>query len=294
MDFSSLVKAVQDFWNFIWPPVLCTLALIGIAYFEAPNWCRRVRGFLIAKKPSPESQIAFAKLSKRFGLDKLAPIVIAFTLLFVLSATRNVVLLLGSLVPIEVTNTPDLWIQSHSQDPRLADLWLSYGTNGNASALHQQIQRSVDEAKQKDANGSVISSFQYWKNIAGSDTEMFNACKFLVLWSILMLLLELRERRQPTRALGRCFVLVTVLLFAAACYVVLDIYALDQQQYAALDVAEVYKSPEAHNCETNSDPQCEMYRKVMEAPSSYPADGRWWHIRFAPGWVLRWVFDGLR
>src|ERR1700761_7369756 len=107
MDFSSLVKAVQDFWSFIWPPVLCVMALMGTARFIAPNYCRRMAGLLLRTKPSAETQISFAKISKRFGFDKLAPVITAFTLLFVLSATKNIVIVVGSLVPIEVSFNPD-------------------------------------------------------------------------------------------------------------------------------------------------------------------------------------------
>ncbi len=89
MDFSSLVKAVQDFWSFIWQPVLCVVALIGTAVFIAPNYCRRIGRLLLRTKPSAEAQISFVKISKRFGFDRLAPVIAAFTLLFVLSATRT-------------------------------------------------------------------------------------------------------------------------------------------------------------------------------------------------------------
>ncbi len=294
MDFSSLVKAVQDFWSFIWPPILCTVALIGIALFVAPNWCKRVEASLIAVRPSPARQIAFVKFSKRFGFDKLAPVVAAFTLLFLLSATENVMLVLGSFVPIEITYNPDILLQSHGSNPRVADLWFSYGGTSDVHGFSEQIQQTVDEARQKNKDSSVVSGFQYWGRTAGGYIEMFNACKFLIPWSVAMFLFELRSRRRRLRSAGRCLLLVLMLFFAGATYGLLYLYAINQQEFAALSVAEVYKAPEAHNCygpAETPDAKCQKYEEMMQ-PSSFDEKGRlWWNVEFTPSSVARWVFQ---
>ncbi len=295
MDFSSLVKAVQDFWNFIWPPVLCTAALMGISWIVAPNVCRRTGAALLAHKPSPETQIAFAKAAKRFGLDKLAPILAAFTLLFLLSAIKNVVLVAGALVPVEITFNPDALLRNHAVDPKVADLWFSYGGKDDISGFREQIQRTVDEAKQKNADAQVVNGLGYWQRTAGGDTEMFNACKFLALWTIGMVLLELRLKGGRVRAFARGVLLSVTLLLTGSVYVVLYLYATDQEQYEALTVAEVYKTPEIHNCYSSSetdDAKCKTFQDTLHPPS-YGAGERWWHINFAPSSVVQWVVRSI-
>lgn len=58
MDFSGLVKGVQDFWDFIWPPIFCLLALVGITYYVAPLTFGRMLSKIATLKPTDKGQIS--------------------------------------------------------------------------------------------------------------------------------------------------------------------------------------------------------------------------------------------
>ena len=88
MDFSGLVKGVQDFWDFIWPPIFCLVALVGITYHVAPLTFSKMLSKLATLRPTAQRQIQFVKVSKRFGFDKLLPIICAFFLIFALDVIR--------------------------------------------------------------------------------------------------------------------------------------------------------------------------------------------------------------
>jgi hypothetical protein len=222
-------------------------------------------------------------------------VIAAFTLLFLLSATKNIMLIVGSLVPIEISFNPDRLLQQHASSPGLADLWFSYGAKDGISAFREQIQRTVDEASQKNASSEVVSGLDYWRRTEGGYSAMFNACKFLLLWSIAMLLLEVRERQASARAVFRGLLLAVVLLFTGSVYVVLYLYAVNQKSYAALNVATAFKAPEPHGCYTvtnEKDEKCDAFAHMME-PAPFEKHRRWWNIDFAPSSVLRWLFQGI-
>jgi len=207
------------------------------------------------------------------------------------------VMVVGSLIPVEVTYDPDLLLENHADSPRTAALWFAYGGDGSVSDFRQQIQRTVDEARQKNGNDSVVSGLQYWQKTAGEYVGMIDVCKFLVLYTLCMLLLELRQRRDSLRALGRCFLLLLVLSVASATYVALFLYATDQAEYSTLEVAAVYKAPQPHMCYYGTiipadEEKCKLYADSMQ-PTFHPGRKRWWWIEFAFGSVFRWVFHGL-
>jgi hypothetical protein len=133
LDFSGLVKGVQDFWDFIWPPIFCLFALVGAANYVAPLTVSKVLAKLAAFKPDSKRQIQFVKVSKRFGFDKLLPIICAFFLIFALDVIRNIVVMGGQAIPPVITYTPSALVVENDTDSMIQCLWKTR-SGGNSSA----------------------------------------------------------------------------------------------------------------------------------------------------------------
>jgi hypothetical protein len=149
MDFSSLVKGVQDFWDFIWPPVLCLVALVGIASYVGPATFNRLLAKCGALRPTTDRQIQFVKASKRFGFDKLMPVICAFCLIFLLDVVRNVVVMGGQIIPPSITYQPAVIILDNESIPAVRCLW----ETRERDVTHQKeaIQQSASDTKTPNA-----------------------------------------------------------------------------------------------------------------------------------------------
>jgi hypothetical protein len=153
MDFSGLVKGVQDFWDFIWPPIICLLALFGIIFFVAPLLSRRILSKLASWKPADRSQIQFIKVSKRFGIDKLLPIICAFFLIFFLDAVRNIVVMGGQSIPPVISYSPSGIILEDHDNSTVRCLWES-----REEAIHLQKEAAIKAAPSQKAGDIANAS----------------------------------------------------------------------------------------------------------------------------------------
>jgi hypothetical protein len=150
VDFSGLAKGVQDFWNFIWPPIFCLVALIGLCAYVAPTTLGRLVTLIEDLKPTNDRQIQLVKISKRFGFDKLLPIVCAFFLIFFLDVARNVVILGGQLLPPVISYNPSGILLGNRSNPIVRCLW---------AAREEQIHKEREAAaKDEPASASMETS----------------------------------------------------------------------------------------------------------------------------------------
>ena len=141
MDFSGLVKGVQDFWDFIWPPILCLIALVGITAYVAPSVFSKMSSKLTNLKPNAQRQIQFVKVSKRFGFDKLLPIICAFFLIFLLDVARNIVVMGGQAIPPVLSYTPSALILENHSDSMIQCLWKT-----RSESIHLQQEATIKAA----------------------------------------------------------------------------------------------------------------------------------------------------
>jgi hypothetical protein len=141
MDFSGLIKGVQDFWDFIWPPILCLVALIGITSYVAPLTFSKMFSKLTSLRPTDKRQIQFIKVSKRFGFDKLLPIICAFSFIFLLDVVRNIVVMGGQAIPPVITYTPSRLILENNSDMMIQCLWKT-----RSESIHLQQEATIKAA----------------------------------------------------------------------------------------------------------------------------------------------------
>ena len=110
MDLSALIKGVQDFWNFIWPPVVLLIVLAALALAIAPGALAGIRDVVRAHLPDHATRLAAARNFRHFGFDKLTPVVGVFCLIFLLYVARNAVDAVGGALPLTVVEYPGVWL----------------------------------------------------------------------------------------------------------------------------------------------------------------------------------------
>lgn len=223
MDFSGLVKGVQDFWDFIWPPILCLVALIGITFYAAPLTLSKMFSSLTRLRPTDQRQIHFIKVSKRLGFDKLLPIICAFFLIFLLDVVRNIVVMGGQAIPPVITYTPSRLIIENDTDSMIQCLWktrsesihLQQEATIKASKSPQEVERlsqkdtdpshldmrygfvnfeditqiinaAVAEAEAQHKDSEPVKSLHYAEENTGTPHMVFSALKFLFIYTLIV------------------------------------------------------------------------------------------------------------
>ncbi|MEO8131439.1 MAG: hypothetical protein ABI822_30365, partial [Bryobacteraceae bacterium] len=290
MDFSGLIKGVQDFWDFIWPPILCLVALVGLTLYIAPLMFSRVLSKAASLRPTEPRQIQFFKAAKRFGFDKLFPIICAFFLIFLLDVVRNIVLMGGQALPPVITYTPSALLLENSSNSMIQCLWktrsasiyLRQQENTRTAAsqkgaapppqkdpdpthldmrygfvtledISQLIDAAVADAEVQHKDSEPVKSLHYAQERTDTPHLVFSALKFLFLFLLCVSVLELRRSATRRRVVARALLSLGVLILGIVGYLLAYLKATENVAAMKRYVAQAYPITSAMNCDAFDD-----------------------------------------
>lgn len=292
MDFSGLVRAVQDFWNFVWPPVVCLAILLGTIYAVAPSAASRVGTLLARLKPSPSSQLSAAKNLRRFGFDKLLPLLAAFCVLFLMDVARTMVVLVGDALPPSISYRYDLWFLQHASDERIPCLWAHFDDAPRLNELQNDVERTLSESEAVSKNSHLFENIRNWSEHSGKAHTAFSACKFFMAWALFWTLVEIVLTKRLQRALF-LVVCLAILLLAGTFFFFRHIWAIEQEQYARVEAAQVFLFQKPPRCHSISATQQSAYDEIVTDAQRTADQGKehqWWTIRMFDAYYLRWIW----
>jgi hypothetical protein len=332
MDFSGLVKGVQDFWGFIWPPIFCLVALIGIASYVAPLTFSKMLSKLTNLRPTDQRQIQFVKISKRFGFDKLLPIICAFLLIFLLDVVRNIVVMGGQALPPVISYTPSALILENNSDSMIQCLWktrsesihLQQEATIKAAASPQETERlsrkntdpnhldmrygfvtfedisqlidtAVADAEVQHKDSGLVKGLHYAEENTGTPHMVFSALKFLFLYTLIVSFLELRRSTTRPRVVFRTFVLLGVILVGLFCYFLRYLRATETLANTKRYVAQTYPISGSMHCDAYDDETSMDLDTLYEKAVSREQSrrNRWWSLQFPDTKIFTWSWDQL-
>ena len=298
MDFSGLVKAVREFWDFIWPPVICLAMLVIIARVVAAGTVARIWTWVKIAKPKPESQLAAAKTLKHFGVDKLVPFALAFCLLFALDMVRATVVMAGDAMSPKLVYPYDIWLAQRANDDRFKCLWMYYGDFPKLSEFQNHMDRTLTEEEARDKNSRLLISMGQWEEQNGKAAASFAACKFFIAWALLWATLEMVKEKTVWKPVSRFLICLAVFLIAGTVFFFRQVWAVDQSESARLAAVEVLMAQKVNKdynfitCSKLSDDMEANFEKVVgNDRRSLLSDGvrRWWEVRAFDSYYLRWI-----
>lgn len=332
MDFSGLVKGVQDFWDFIWPPIFCLIALVGIAAYVAPQLLSRIWTKLIGLRPTDQRQIQFVKVSKRFGFDKLLPIICAFFLVFMLDIVRNIVAMGGQAIPPVITYSSTTLLLNSSHDVMVQCLWKT-----KEESIHQQRKAATADASPRAANAELLSpeeeerelenrygtvgiyeiqeiidaaaadarvqhkdsppvlGLHHYEEEAGSAYMVFNALKFLFLYTIVIGFLELRHSKSHHRIVLRTILVLVILSLGMFGYFLRFLKMSQEVVGMTRYVAQVYPIKDSLNCKGFDEQTNIDLDRIYEATIDHERSrrDRWWSFQFPDTKIFTWSWDQI-
>jgi hypothetical protein len=327
MDFSGLVKGVQDFWNFIWPPILCLVALTGITFYAAPLTFSKMFANLTSLRLTDQRQIQFVKVSKRFGFDKLLPIICAFLLVLLLDVVRNIVVMGGQAIPPVITSTPSRLILENDADSMIQCLWktrsesihLKQEATIKAAKSPQEVDRlsqkdtdpshldmrygfvtfeditqiidaAVAEAETQHKDSEPVKSLHYAEEDTGTPHMVFSALKFLFLYTLIVSFLELRRSTTRPRVVFRTLALLGILFGGMFVYCLRYLKATENVQDMKRYVAQTYPITGSMNCDAFDDAtsmDLDILYGKMVKREKVRGE-RWWSLQFPDMNIVRW------
>jgi len=333
MDFSGLVKGVQDFWDFIWPPIFCLLALVEITYYVAPLTFSRMLSKLATMRPTDQRQIQFVKVSKRFGLDKLLPIICAFFLIFALDVIRNIVVMGGQAIPPVISYTPSTLILDKHSDSMIQCLWktrseaihqqqeatikaaaspketellswrdpdpthldMRYG-HVNFEDLSQIIEAAVADAEVQHKDSEPVKGLHYAEEGMGTPHVVFSALKFLFIYTLIVSFLELRYSTTRPRVVFRTLVLFGLILVGMLGYFLRFLNAAEKVEDMKRYIAQTYPIPGSMHCDAFNDVTSTDLNSLYEkaVTRELSRGNRWWSLQFPDTKIITWSWNQLK
>lgn len=293
MDVSSLVKAVQDLWAFVWPPIVCFGILAGIVYAIAGQTLTSLVTWLSQSKPSSEVQIFAAKTLRRVGLDKLLPVLIAFCALFFLDVCKTMVLTIGSGLPPTVVYRYDLWFLTHVTDPEFVCLWAHFDDASEIGELQNRIERTLAEEDETHKNSPLTSNVHYWAEESGTASAELSACKFFLAWSVLWTIVEMLHSKRVLKPFWRSLICATVVSIAGLFFLFRYIWAVDQAQLSRISATKVIAFHLPPSCNLLTEDQRQDYLRRAEHLTKSSQHNRWWELRAFDAYYGRWVWKQM-
>ncbi|SDF80519.1 hypothetical protein SAMN05444167_3366 [Terriglobus roseus] len=331
MDFSGLVKGVQDFWDFIWPPIFCIVALTGILVYVAPQTFKVALAKLTNLKPDDQRQVQFFKVAKRFGFDKLLPIICAFFLIFFLDVVRNIVVMGGQAIPPVISYTPSAMLLEHSNDSMIECLWMTrsqaihlqqeaalkaapptpHETEGASQKdpapfhldtrygfvtfeeISQLIDAAAVEASAQHKDAGPVKSLHYAEEDINAPHMAFSALKFLFLYTLVVSFIELRRSTTRSRVVFRTIFLLAVIVVGMFGYFLRYLRATEKVQEMKRYVARAYPLSGTMNCEALDDQTSLELHNLYEGRAERESEWRrrWWSLRFPDTTIVKWSWE---
>jgi hypothetical protein len=302
MDFSGLVKAVHEFWDFIWPPVICLVILLSIMRYLAIDTLKSIWERGARSRPTSAAQRSAYKTLKRFGLDKLLPIAAAFCLLFLMDVARTTVLEVGRALTPTISYRDDVWFAQHSRNVDVRCLWSYYGDEPTLTEFGEEIRQTLGEEKAVNKGASLLEEVNDWEARDGSAHVALSACTFFATWAIFWAAVEVfrtRKTPQPGRRLGRrlagCLIVLAV---AGGFFFYRQIWAADQAEFSRISAAKVFLAQKSAKppCSSMTAAQQKAFDEMVERERNNmrnAGERRWWEIGGLTAYKIGWVWKQI-
>jgi hypothetical protein len=264
MNFSSILQAVREGWNFVWPP--CVLVLLLAVLF-----------WLLAPSTFTDCKTGFSKLSKRrrklmtflslYGLRKFLPAIDAFTVLLILYLLQQLPPAIGQVLPGQfVFDDTALWAQN-SENLVCALAAVPGATLDNLEQGIKVREKAV-EAKLGAGAGNELFNAEWAEKELDVTIREFNLCKFVILYSLVLAGIEIFRKKRFWHSVLLLLPVLAVLLICAFYLFERVAYEREQQRYQLMDDLQVIEEIDGFSCAKVSAEQSEeIYRTLLLARS---------------------------
>jgi hypothetical protein len=288
---------------------------------------------LTSLKPTDQRQIQFVKVSKRFGFDKLLPIICAFFLIFLLDVARNIVVMGGQAIPPVISYSPTTLIINDSSDSMIQCLWKTHSESlhlqqeatlkaaaspqeterlsrkdpdpshldtryglVNFEDISEMINEAVADAEVQHKEADPVNGLHYAQDETGTPHMVFSALKFLFIYTLMVSFLELRHSTTRPRVVFRTIVLFGVLLVGMFGYLLRCLKTEEHVEDMKRYVAQTYPLKDSMNCEAFDDKTDIDLETLYEKAVSREQSrrNRWWSLQFPDTTIFIWSWEQLR
>jgi hypothetical protein len=281
---NNVTSAVEELWGFVVPPLFKVAIAIGLlAWIARPVFqglLRRARDAAAKVRSDAET----FPLVKSMGLEKLMPAVGLFMIVLVIYAGNELILGVGWRLPIDIVTIQPASLLHHTTEERLLLLWSRHPgvefwelPNALESDLHTLTVTHTQE---------ILSNVRHWEKTSAAFWRWFYTAKFLIAFSILLCIVQIRRRLEPVRAVRRTLIAMLVLTAALVLLTGRILYCHSQllaAKYSVLVAALPSKDPQPKVMANLKD----KLKKIEMSDGQRP----WWEVRFVDTYA--WM-TGLR
>ena len=283
MNFQEVQGAVDQAWEFAWPPVVLLLIMILTFCWIAPTAAFRTR--IILERLVTVERIRKTRASLRlWGLGKLLPIMAAFGIIFVLYFVNRIVHSIGDLLPPKVAYRADLLVARYGDHRMLGCIASRYSYRENG---HRRFPSGVLARVSEDIIGENFEGAQPWEKQESRSFLVWNVTKFLFFWVILCFASQ-KLARGPVRW-HTLFIPLLVLALVASGSLVKFVYALQQRSSVQIHAAEA-RYLTSKECKTyvltaEDREALGFYRERSSVP-------RWWWLSMDSAFTrFPWIYE---
>jgi len=153
MNVPSILDAVREGWNFVWPPCFLLLVLVVLFRILAPLSLKDFGGYIGGLLQQQKKLIAILRVS---GLRKFVGIIEAFVILFFLYVVHQVVPAIGDAIPGQLTYIPSaMWVHTVDHESLVCALASLPGASidtleGEINIRKKAIQAKLGVARAED------------------------------------------------------------------------------------------------------------------------------------------------
>lgn len=289
MDFDTLPKAIADFWQFLFAPIITVALIVLVACWIGGRGFRgRVAGLYrngVAALSHPDNRHA----AKAYGLDKLMPVIVIIAVVSMLYVTMVVSRFIGNLMPPYLIYRTDLLLASRMPHERVAFIWAQFPDVQGVGDLARVIDRgptmTADEQKK------LTDGAKYWADTVGVYNDYLLVGKFLVVMSLICLIGAVGRVTvgQWFGALFRTVAVLIVLGLAEIYFIGRYYYAVEQLWYAKVDgLYDILAERKAVH--PAGDDLTAINDKLRSELSSRAGEHeRWWDVRFVDRYYASWL-----
>ncbi len=294
MNFSSILQAIREGWDFVWPPCVFLLILVALLRIIAPV---TFQDFVRVVRIGSERQRTVVALLRVYGLRRFLPAIDVFAILLVLYVVQQLVPAIGQALPgIVVYDDSAMWIRMNRSANVACALALVPGATLNT--LEREIEIKEKSLQSKQGSGAGPEFFYTPGAEKRMDTTLreFNLCKALIAFSIFAWGFELVRRKKaktaPKRrlaaALAYPLLVLAALVFIAVFLLEKQAYEWQQKDFALLDDAQVIADLEGTSCGKVPENQRDAIYRTLLMEQSLRSDAIPWRVEFID-FYYRWL-----
>jgi hypothetical protein len=285
MEASDVLSGVRQAWQFLFTPLLLASAtgLISL-YLAGPFVLRRV-GLMMARAKHAAAREDVRAALEFYGLAKLAPAISLIGIIFLLYVFQSTALAIGNRLPGRLTYMPVEMFLALAPSEVAVELWSQFPHAPSAADLPSLL------ASVESQGGALHPDRSYWEGSLDTANIWFDASKFLLIYSWVILLVARAERSR--NACGRALLVSALLICLGATLFVRQIYCREQAFYERMHRIEaiLYASREKTDAglrsQLNNRYQSELRGRTEQGGTA------WWTFTLVRPYGVQWAWRTL-